>query len=234
MIIHRLMLQHMRNRDDAGFYNLQSRDAVHWMRKWGFRPGPDVHALDLGAGHGLLGLELKRQGCLVTFADESNQLLPELQGSPFHQINLDRDSPATLGQYDLLVCSNVLEHLTHPKELVQVLPDLLKTGGHFFLSWTNWLSPWGGHEFSPFHFLGTKRGPALFDKLIGRPRKHNPYENLFPTYIGQTLGWIRSVEGLQVQKVAPRYYPELRFITAIPVLREFVCWNCVIWGKKKQ
>jgi hypothetical protein len=95
-----------------------------------------------------------------------------------------------------------------------------------YLSWTNWLSPWGGHELSPFHYLGPARGQWLYDNLIRKARKHTIYKNLFPTYIGETIKLIRRQPGLQVRAIAPRFYTEFSFIIHLPWLREFLAWNC--------
>jgi len=230
MIIHKLIAHHLRAKDDEAFYLLQARDAISWIESKAGKLGKT--ALDLGCGHGIFGAELIKRGCQVTFADEGNFLLPEIRSAPFIKINLDRDDIAVLGKYDLVVCSNVLEHLSKPESFLNAIPAALNDEGLFYLSWTNWLSPWGGHEFSPFHYLGPRTGHRFFDRISSTPRKHTPYQNLFPTYIGQTLGWIRKQRHLQLVSAAPRYYPELQFLIKIPILREFVTWNCALLLRK--
>ncbi len=198
------------------------------MRRYGATFGPGRSVLDLGCGHGLMGAELLKLGCQVTFADESNHLLPSMATAPFRQINLDKDDPSRLGAYDVVICSNVLEHLAKPNEFVRNLPKMLRPGGHFYLSWTNWLSPWGGHDFSPFHYLGPRLGPRLFDRLVKRPRIHTPYVTLYPIHIGPVLRLMRRQPDLRIVKVAPRYYSEFSFLMALPVVREFLAWNCAV------
>src|SRR6267143_1095165 len=149
MIIHKLITQHLKGGDNADFYLLQARDAIAWMKQNGVPVGEKTRALDLGCGHGIFGAELIRQGCQVTFADEDNFLPAELRGISFRQVNIDRDPLDDLGQYDLVICSNVLEHLANPRRLIEGIGKIVTIEGHFYLSWTNWLSPWGGHEFSP-------------------------------------------------------------------------------------
>ncbi len=232
MIIHKLIAHHLAHRDDPHFYTLQAQDAIGWMERHGVILGQKTQALDLGAGHGIFGAELLERGCSVVFADESNLLRPELAANPFRQINLDRDDLGSLGTYDLVICSNVLEHLAKPFQFLETMSGLLKPGGLIYLSWTNWLSPWGGHEFSPFHYLGSRRGHLLYDRFAGRPRLHTPYVNLFPTYIGQTLRHLRRRPGLQVLHAAPRYYPEFAWILSIPWVREFLTWNCALLVQK--
>jgi SAM-dependent methyltransferase len=231
MIIHKLLLRAFKHGDDPVFYAMQAQDAVRWIAASGVKLNAGTRALDLGCGHGILGAEVAKHGCEVVYADETNGLLPEIKGA-FHQFNIDRDDFSQLGQYDLVICSNVFEHLAQPDRFLASADRLLKPEGVLYLSWTNWLSPWGGHEFSPFHYLGTRRGYRLWDKFIGRKRKHTPYENLFPTYIGKTFKAIRRNPHLQVVGAAPRYYTEFAFLLRVPVVREFVSWNCALLIRK--
>jgi SAM-dependent methyltransferase len=133
----------------------------------------------------------------------------------------------------LVICSNVLEHLAKPSQFIHAMPQLLRPGGRFYLSWTNWLSPWGGHDFSPFHYLGPRLGPWLFDRFVKRQRIHTPYLTLYPIHIGPVLRQIREHPKLRLEQVAPRYYPELSFLMSLPVVREFLAWNCAVLLSKR-
>ena len=233
MIIHKLIAHHLKHHDDAYFYLVQAQDAIRWIEESGVSLGAGTQALDLGCGHGVFGAELMKRGCQVTFADEVKSLVPEAAGSPFRQINIDREDIAKLGEYNVVVCSNVYEHLIKPGQFIDSIHKLLTPNGRLYLSWTNWLSPWGGHEFSPFHYLGARRGYRLFDKFVGRKRNHTPFENLFPTYIGEVLKTIRRHPNLTLLRAAPRYYTEFSFLVHIPVVREFLTWNCALLIGKK-
>lgn len=233
MIIHQLLLRGLKHGDDAVFYLMQAQDSIRWLERAGVALTPETEVLDLGCGHGVFGAEFRKRGCQVTFADQTNYLLPEVQAERFLPVDLDADDYASLGQYDLVVCSNVFEHLARPDRFISECSKLLKDHGKLYLSWTNWLSPWGGHEFSPFHYLGPRRGHLVYDKLMKRRRKHTPFENLFPTCIGQTLERIRRSSNLMIIHVAPRYYTELSFLVRVPVVREFLTWNCaLLLGRK--
>jgi 2-polyprenyl-3-methyl-5-hydroxy-6-metoxy-1,4-benzoquinol methylase len=196
------------------------------MQRQGVRFNDHTTVLDLGCGHGLFGLALQLLGCKVVFSDE--QKSSQLPAASFRPLNIDRDALASLGTYDVVICSNVYEHLAKPTQFIRAIPELLKPQGYCYLSWTNWLSPWGGHEFSPFHYLGATRGHRVFDRLTQRPRKHTPFVNLYPTYVGDTMRQIRQVAGLRVIKAAPRYYTELSWIMHLPLLRELLAWNAAI------
>jgi SAM-dependent methyltransferase len=233
MILHRLLWRFARHRDDAEFYRLQAVDAIRWIRSRGVPLTPGFTALDLGCGHGVFGRELAALGGHVTYADERSYLPPDLAGATFLPINLDREPLDRLGRHDLVICSNVLEHLGRPEAFLSQVHALLKPSGCLYLSWTNWLSPWGGHEFSPLHYLGPRLGPALYDRLSRRPRFHQPQVNLFPTYIGHILRHIERQTALTVVARAPRYYTEFPFLLAVPGLREFVTWNCALLLRPK-
>jgi 2-polyprenyl-3-methyl-5-hydroxy-6-metoxy-1,4-benzoquinol methylase len=234
MIIHKLLAQYLRHADDPDFYAFQAEDAIKWLDRCGVPLNEKTRALDLGCGHGVFGAQLMKRGCQVSFADEDSFLLPEISKAPFHKINLDRDDLTKLGQYDLVICSNVLEHLAKPIAFLDSVHQILAPNGKLYLSWTNWLSPWGGHEFSPFHYLGARRGHIIYDKVLKRKRKHTPFVNLYPTYIGAILKHIRRSPTLRVSRAAPRYYNEFAFLVRIPVLREFVTWNCALLLDRKQ
>lgn len=228
MLLPRLIRHHLRHGTDEAFYRLQAVDAIAWLQRQGVKVNTTTRVLDLGCGSGVFGGELVRLGGQVTFADERNWLASALAGAPFHAINLDQDALGSLGRYDLVICSNVLEHLARPERLLGAAADLLEPAGHFYLSWTNWLSPWGGHDFSPFHYLGPRLGPRVWDRWVKRPRQLEPFRNLYPTYIGATLRALRRNPGLRIRRVAPRYYPELAWLMRVPVLREFLAWNCAV------
>jgi SAM-dependent methyltransferase len=232
MILHKLIIRFLKHKDDVGFYRIQAEDTVRWLEKVGVELDSGLTALDLGCGHGLIGGELMKRGCRVSFADESNWLLDEYGDAEFRSFDIEKNDLCSLGFYDLVICSNVLEHISEPDRFILSLDRLLEPGGRLYLSWTNWLSPWGGHEFSPFHYLGRRRGHLIYDRLVKRPRKHTPYKNLFPTAIGSTLKTIAENPRLKVLCVVPRYYPELEFLMRAPVLREFLAWNCVILLEK--
>jgi len=118
MIIHKLFAQHLKHRDDARFYFFQAQDAIAWIERAGVSILPETRALDLGCGHGIFGAELLKRGCKVTFADYENGLPAELASAPFRRIDLDRDDIGTLGEHDLIICSNVLEHLAKPNQFL--------------------------------------------------------------------------------------------------------------------
>jgi SAM-dependent methyltransferase len=245
MILHRLMFQHVKHiRDldtgtnehlehirhgiDRDFSGIQARDSIAWLKKSGVKLDETTRVLDLGCGNGYFGAEFLKIGCDASFADVDDYVSSEIPEHRFYKIDLNMDDLSFLGRYDLVIFSNVFEHLAEPARLIALIDKLLAPKGALYFSWTNWLSPWGGHEFSPFHYLGPHLGPRACDRVVGKPRVNVPFETIFLTYIGRTLRMIRRNTGLRIVRMAPRYYSELSFITRVPILREFLTWNCAI------
>jgi SAM-dependent methyltransferase len=235
MIIHKLIIGFLRHGGGfPEFFLLQAQDAIRWIQKKGVPLTAKTSVLDLGCGFGDFGGELAKRGCQVTLADDDSFVLPEYAKLPFRRVNIDQDHLSTLGTYDLVICSNVFEHLAKPARFIESAHELLKPGGILYLSWTNWLSPWGGHEFSPYHYLGVRRGYQFFTKVLKKKSQHVPFENLFPTHIGPTLREIRQNTRLRIVRIAPRYYPEFSFIMRLPLFREFFAWNCALLIEKSD
>lgn len=228
MIIHKLLLRYFKHRDDSDFYLMQAEDAIRWLVNSGISLTPETRALDLGCGHGVFGRELKKRGCQVTFADQANYLYPELKSSPFKPVDIDNDNLSTLGEYDLVICSNVFEHLARPDKFLAQCTSMLAKNGRLYLSWTNWLSPFGGHDYALYHYFGPRFGRWMKFKLTGKWSFHVPYAGLYPTYIGPTIRKLKQSPTVKILKMASRYYTEFSFVVRIPLLREFLAWNCAL------
>jgi SAM-dependent methyltransferase len=112
--------------------------------------------------------------------------------------------------------------------VIAEIERVLRPGGWGYISWTNWYSPWGGHDMSPYHYLGLRLGPGLYERRHGPPRNNRYGAGLWARHIGPTLRLVTAQAGLEIECVEPRYWPQLRFVCRIPGLRELVTWNCVI------
>ena len=81
---------------------------------------------------------------------------------------------------------------------------------------------------TPYHLLGPERGPRLYERRHGPPRKNRYGEGLFAVHIGPTLRMVRARTDLRVERAEPRYWPWASFLVRIPGAREVLCWNCVL------
>lgn len=231
MIIHKLIQHHLKHGDDDAFYTLQATDAIQWMQRQGVPMGHETSVLDVATGCGIFGHQFAQRGCRVVFSDHHYSLRDWMKefDYDFEVHNVGEEPLSKLGRFDLVLCSNLIEHLPNLDAFIDEIPSVLKPGGAMYLSWTNWFSPWGGHDFSPWHYFGTYLGPRIYDLIHGKGmRDHFPYAGLWPTHIGSTLRKIAKHPKLKVVAVAPRYYTEHAWLMKIPILREFLAWNCAV------
>src|SRR5258705_3701394 len=95
-----------------------------------------------------------------------------------------------------------------------------RPGGTIFLSYTGWWGPWGGHETSPWHYLGGARARRRYRRRHGREPKNQFGESLFQVTVADGLTWARSQQLADVVAVLPRYNPRWSWcLLSVPVLR---------------
>ncbi|MCX6511824.1 MAG: SAM-dependent methyltransferase, partial [Actinobacteria bacterium] len=120
-----------------------------------------------------------------------------------------------------------------PEAFLDELMRLLKPGGLLYFSYTLWLSPWGGHETSPWHYLGGNFAARRFLRRKGHDAKNLFGRSLFARHAGKTLRRLRSRDDIVIKKVLPRYYPRwMAWVVRVPVLREFLTWNLLVIAER--
>jgi len=184
--------------------------------------------LDLGSGPGWYSAALARRGAhAVSVEIDLGELASASRPAPRPVVGDACRAPFRDGSFDGVFCSNMLEHVGDTAGLVDEIARLLRPGGWGYISFTNWYSPWGGHEMTPFQYLGPRLGPLLYERLKGPP-KNRFGERLFAVHIGPTIRLVRSNPLLEVTRLEPRYWPWARAVMRLPVVREVLAWNCVI------
>jgi SAM-dependent methyltransferase len=219
--------------DPGPFYRLLAAEAAEDLdRRYGPLRGQSV--LDLGCGPGYYTAALRERGADVTPVDNDVTEMELAGDAPAGALNADAGNlPLPDASADGVFCSNLLEHTPAAAPVLAEIERVLRPDGWGYISWTNWYSPWGGHDMSPYHLLGPRLGPRLYVRRHGPPRK-NPYgAGLWACHIGPTLRLLRAHDRLIVERVEPRYWPRLAFITRISGVRELVTWNCVIRVRKR-
>jgi hypothetical protein len=108
-----------------------------------------------------------------------------------------------------------------------------RPGGIAFLSYTLWWGPWGGHETSPWHYLGGRLARRRYRRKHGHEPKNRYGESLFAVTVRDGVAWARRQQAGVVLDVVPRYNPRWsHWLTRVPVVRELATWNLVIVVRK--
>ncbi|MFE2043546.1 class I SAM-dependent methyltransferase [Streptomyces sp. NPDC059477] len=208
-------------------YSLLARDAVDQVEAhYGAVAGRVV--VDVGGGSGYFTEEFRRRGAdAYLFEPDIGELGAE--PPPGSVIADGYLLPLGDGVADVTFTSNVLEHVADPQTFLSELARVTRPGGLVYVSFTNWLSPWGGHEWAPWHYLGAERARARYRRRTGKAAKHTLGENLFAVHIGTTLRQVRARDDLTVVSARSRYWPFLtEWIVKVPGLREIATWNLLL------
>ena len=102
-------------------------------------------ALDVGCGGGILAEAMAKKGANVPGIDLSEKALKVADlhslesGVPvrYEYISAEDLTEREAGQYDVVTCMEMLEHVPDPAAVVQACASLAKPGGHVFFSTIN-------------------------------------------------------------------------------------------------
>ncbi|WP_031187894.1 MULTISPECIES: class I SAM-dependent methyltransferase [Streptomyces] len=214
--------------DPEHCYGLLARDAADQIER--YEPLEGRVVADIGGGSGHFTEEFRRRGAQsYLFEPDRRELTARGRIPPGSVLADGYLLPLADGAADVCFSSNVLEHVADPRTFLSELVRVTRPGGLIYLSFTNWLSPWGGHETAPWHYLGAGRARTLYRWRTGRTAKHTLGENLFALHVGPTLRHIRSRDDVRIVTARSRYAPFLaETIPRLPVVREVATWNLLL------
>lgn len=206
------------------FYGLLARDSVELLAEHG--PLQDQRVLDVGAGPQEFGQEFRSRGASYLPMD----LDPEATSLAHDGVAADASQlPLATASIDVAFSSNLIEHVREPSVVADELVRVTRPGGLIFIAYTNWWSPWGGHETSPWHWLGGQRAIRRYTRRHGHLPKNRVGENLFKVSVAWGVTWAHSHPDVDVLAVRPRYLPRWATpIVRIPILREILSWNLLL------
>ncbi|MGH9095722.1 MAG: class I SAM-dependent methyltransferase [Acidimicrobiales bacterium] len=137
--------------------------------------------------------------------------------------------PIRTGCGDLVLSSNVLEHVPDAPGMISELVRVARPGGLVYLSFTTWYSLHGGHETFPWHFLGGEFAARRYERRHGRPPANRFGQTMFACHAGPVLRHVRNRPDVEVVQAFPRYHPRwLHWVVRVPGLREVATWNLLV------
>jgi 2-polyprenyl-6-hydroxyphenyl methylase/3-demethylubiquinone-9 3-methyltransferase len=116
---------------------------LEWINAIASLPGKNV--IDIGCGGGVLSEAMARKGAKVTGIDLSKKALKvadlhSLESGVevrYKHIAAEDMAAAEPGQFDVVTCMEMLEHVPDPAAIVRAAATLVKPGGHLFFSTLN-------------------------------------------------------------------------------------------------
>lgn len=134
-----------------------------WSRDGEFRPLHDInplrvrfitegcgtlsgkHVLDVGCGGGILSEAMAHQGAHVTGIDMGDATIGAAKAHAegqslqldYRVISVETLAEQALGQFDIVTCMEMLEHVPDPESIVAACARLVKPNGHLVFSTLN-------------------------------------------------------------------------------------------------
>ncbi|MEU5581120.1 class I SAM-dependent methyltransferase [Streptomyces huasconensis] len=210
-------------------YTLLAKDAADQVEA--YVAVKDRVVVDIGGGGGYFTEEFRRRGAQChLFEPDLAEMTAAGTKPPEGSVVADGYLlPLADAVADVTFSSNVLEHVDDPQTFLSEMVRVTRPGGLIYVSFTNWLSPWGGHEWAPWHYLGADRARARYERRTGKAAKHTLGENLFAHHVGATLRQVRARDDVAVVSARSRYWPFLAgAITKVPGVREVATWNLLL------
>lgn len=156
-------MQNNRNVDDHEIAKFEAVASTWWDLEGEFKPLHRINplrlsyiidaaegvfgkkVLDVGCGGGILSESLAREGAQVTGLDMGAE---PLQIARLHalesgvdvnyiQQTVEEHADQHAGQYDIVTCMEMLEHVPDPESIVRACARLVKPNGHVFFSTLN-------------------------------------------------------------------------------------------------
>ncbi|WP_114422640.1 class I SAM-dependent methyltransferase [Nocardioides houyundeii] len=211
--------------DSVGFYSLIAEDTVRLIRRHTELEGRSI--VDFGGGGGFYSAAFTAAGArsLVVDAD-LGEIVAHGNHHPLSVVARAEQAPVRDESVDIAFSSNLLEHVPDLPSVADQIARVVRPGGLVVLSYTAWLGPWGGHETSPWHYLGGHHAARRYERKHGKPPKNVYGESMFPASVRDGMAWARSRPDLELLEERPRYLPlASRHVLKVPGVREVLTWN---------
>jgi SAM-dependent methyltransferase len=135
-------------------------------------PGADI--LDVGCGNGVISRALGNKGYSVLGIDVSEKTIAAaISFNNLTNVQFKVAAAGSLqpqpGKYSAIICSEVLEHLHHPSELLNIIYESLKDDGILVVTVPNGIGPRELLITKPVQFLRKNNGRAW--RMLNRIKK---------------------------------------------------------------
>lgn len=190
-----------------------------------------VRVIDVGGGPGFFESAFAAAGAWYASVEIDATEIAAQSLTQRRVIQADgRRLPLPDDSCDVVLCSNVAEHIPDPWVLLAELLRVTRPGGVVIFSYTVWFGPFGGHEMGLTHYLGGHRAARMYTRKHGRAPK-----NLFGTSLFRLDAetGMAYAEQLRAQGYAVRTYPRYHpwwawWVRCVPGLREVATANLVL------
>jgi 2-polyprenyl-6-hydroxyphenyl methylase/3-demethylubiquinone-9 3-methyltransferase len=183
---------------------------LEWIN--GLIPLTGLNVVDVGCGGGILADAMARKGAQVTGIDLATKSLKVAQlhaleagttGVQYREISAEALAAEQPGQFDVVTCMEMLEHVPDPASVVRACARLVKPGGWVFFSTLNR---------SPKSFLFAIVGAEYVLNLL--PRGTHEYAKLIRP--SELAGYCRDA-GLELKQTnGMGYNPLTRRYALVP------------------
>lgn len=166
-------------------------------------PVAERRLLDVGCGGGILSEAMAQRGAQVTGIDMGKlpleiARLHALESEltiDYRQCTAEALAESHAGQFDIVTCMEMLEHVPDPASVIQACAQLVKPGGHVYFSTINR---------NPKAFLFAIVGAEYILNLL--PKGTHSYANLIRP--SELAGWTRDAQ-LQAESLSGVVYNPL-------------------------
>jgi len=176
---------------------------LDWIRQHVRLSG--CRALDIGCGGGILAEAMTASGARVTAIDMADgplavARLHQLESGvevDYRRMTAEALAEAEPGQFDVVTCLEMLEHVPDPAQVVRSCAELVKPGGHLVFSTINR---------NPKSFLFAIVGAEYVLRLL--PRGTHEYEKFIRP--SELEAWARKAGLILVSSIGLHYNPLTR------------------------
>ena len=137
--------------DPDVFYGALARDTITTLRQHTDLAGKKV--IDVGAGPAHFARAFAAEAASYVGLEVDAHTLSRTDVAA-GVVARGEQLPFADASVDIAMSSNVMEHVPRPGLVGREMIRVVRPGGIVMISYTAWASPWGGHETSPWHFLG--------------------------------------------------------------------------------